>query len=236
MSEAAKRMRVLVVGATGLIGGEAIAIGAADPRVRILGLSRREATLPPGTRAEMVVADPQDWAQAIRTLKPHVVINALGTTWRKSGKSEEGFRAVDVNLVLDVARAAKNAGATDFIHVSSVGAAASSSNFYLKTKGEVEKALTGLKFRRLDIVRPGLLRGARGGDRRLKERAAIIASPLTDLFLHGGARKFRSIRGSEVATAAIAFAMEKAGGRFIHENDGLHLAAKRYRRTLESAD
>lgn len=236
MSEPGKQMRVLVVGATGLVGGHAIAIGSADPRVRVLGLSRSEARLAPGTRAEMIVAQPAEWPQAIRTLQPHVVINALGTTWRKSGRSEDAFRAVDVDLVLDVARAAKSAGATDFIHVSSVGAAASSSNFYLKTKGEVEKSLTGFKFRRFDIVRPGLLRGARSGDRRVMERLGILASPLTNLFLHGSARKYRAIKAVEVAQACISFALEKAGGRFIHENDGLRLAARRYARALESQD
>ena len=52
--------------------------------------------------------------------------------------------------------------------------------FYLRVKGEVEAALTKLKFRRLDILRPGLLRGRRSDDRRPLERLAMLASPLSD--------------------------------------------------------
>lgn len=231
------RLRVLVVGATGLIGGNVLSIGGAEPRVRMLAVARRETVTPVGTRVETMVADPNDWSQAIRTLRPQVVINALGTTWRRSGQSEEKFRAVDVDLVLDVARAAKAAGSVDFIHVSSVGAAASSSNFYLKTKGEVEKTLIGFKFRRLDILRPGLLRGQRSHDRRPKERLAIAASPLVDAVLHGTARQYRSIKAEQVALASIGLALEKAGGRFIHDNDAMLRSAGRYERErLQTAD
>ena len=111
------------------------------------------------------------------------------------------------------------------VAVSSAGAEAYSKNFYLQVKGETEAKLSKLEFLRLDILRPGLLRGHRGGDRRTGERLAIMASPIIDLFMHGRMRSFRSIPATKVATAALALAMRKTRGRYVHANEGIHRAA-----------
>jgi uncharacterized protein YbjT (DUF2867 family) len=155
-----------------------------------------------------------------------VLVCALGTTWRKSGKDETAFRAVDHDLVLSCARAARASGIDHAIVVSSVGADTASRNRYLRVKGEMEQALGRLSFRRLDIVRPGLLRGARG-DRRRRERLAMLASPLIDLLLWGDKRRYRSIRVEALARAIFALVQEKAAGRFVHEHDALHRAIRR---------
>jgi len=53
----------------------------------------------------------------------------------------------------------KRAGIEQFLLVSSVGADPGSSNFYLRTKGELERDLAALKLPALHIFRPGLLLG-----------------------------------------------------------------------------
>lgn len=220
--------RVLLVGASGLIGTavKRAALGRAD--VRLVALARREVPLPPGARMEMLVAPVDGWADAIAAIAPQGVICALGTTWNDAGKDEVAFRAVDERLVLDVARAARAAGADHFAHVSSVGADMASRTFYLRVKGEVEQALGKQGFRRLDILRPGLLRGARQGQRRIAETLGAMASPVADLLLHGQRRKYRSIRDHVVAQAALQCMLEKAGGRFTHEHDALLRLARRF--------
>jgi uncharacterized protein YbjT (DUF2867 family) len=107
MSEA---RRVLLIGATGLVGTRVMeqCVGRSD--VRLIALTRREAPMPRGARMEMLVADPADWEQSIATVAPDAVICALGTTWRKAGGDEAAFRAVDEDLVLRVAKAAKAGG------------------------------------------------------------------------------------------------------------------------------
>jgi hypothetical protein len=97
-------------------------------------------------------------------------------------------------------------------------------------KGEVERALIKLGFKRLDILRPGLLRGVRRGDLRFLESLGIVLSPVLDLLLHGGRRKFRSIGLVRLIDAIVGLSREKAGGRFIHEHDSLLFAAKKYQR------
>jgi uncharacterized protein YbjT (DUF2867 family) len=223
MSEA---RRVLLAGATGLVGNCVMEGAREQPWLRLVALSRREAPMPRGVRMEMMLADPAGWPEAVAAIAPEAAICALGTTLRRAG-SEEAFRAVDYDLVLMLARACPEAGVQNFVLVSSAGANPLSTTFYLRVKGEIEAAVSKLKFRRLDILRPGLLRGSRGDDRRPLERLGIIASPVTDLFLSGPKAGFRSISAHTVAAAATQCAREKAQGRFVHDNDGIRRAARR---------
>ena len=218
-------LRVALVGATGLVGSAVMQLAVGRSDVRLVAVARRESPLPVGARMEMFVAEPAQWGEVFEAVRPTALICALGTTWRKSGRDEEAFRAVDHDLVLDTARAAKAQGVERFVVVSSVGADAMSKNRYLRTKGEVERELGKLRFKRLDILRPGLLKGHRTSDLRPAERIGIALSPLIDLALQGRNRAYRSIRVDALARAALALAMRKAGGRFIHDSDALLRAA-----------
>ncbi len=222
------RQRLLLVGATGLVGGRLMAIAAERPDLRVVALTRREAPLPRGAKMEMMVAEPARWDEAVAMIGPTAAICALGTTWRKAGKDEAAFRLVDEELVLRVARAALTGGVRNFVFVSSVGANPAARSLYLRVKGEVENRLRKLGFHRLDILRPGLLRGRREGDIRLAERAGIVASPLANALLHGERRRYRAIDAGKVAEAALQCTREKARGSFIHEHDALLRLARRF--------
>ncbi len=210
----------LIVGATGLIGRAVIeGFGFAPLTV----LARREVE-GLASHHQQRVAPSEQWADIISSEKPAILISCLGTTIRQAG-SQEAFRAVDHDLVLAVADAAKRAGTAHMIAVSSVGAAAKSGNFYLRTKGETEDGLRALGFDRLDLIRPGLLRGDRPGPQRLGEGIATIAAPLTDALLHGSFRRYRSIAGETVAAAIVALASQGGSGVHIHENDAIRALA-----------
>jgi len=156
-----ERVRICLVGASGLTGSALIRASVGREDVRLVAVARRELDLPPGARMEVLLADPANWGDAIAAARPHTVVSALGTTWAKSGKDEVAFRAVDQELVLACARWSVEAGARQFISLSSVGADARARGLYLRVKGEVEDALVKVGIPRLDIVRPGLLRGKR---------------------------------------------------------------------------
>ncbi|MEE4450467.1 NAD(P)H-binding protein [Novosphingobium resinovorum] len=216
--------RICLVGATGLVGSAVMAEAVGREDVRIVGVGRREAVLPPGARMEMLVGEPIDWPGLIRAAQADVLVCALGTTIRAAG-SQEQFRAVDYDLVRFTAEAARGAGINRMIVVSSVEADRASTNFYLSVKGEAEEALGRLGFGRLDVLRPSLLRGAREEQRPL-ERAWQLAAPIADhLALHGRLRRFRSIRARDVARAILGLSREKAQGRFVHEHDALKRTA-----------
>jgi uncharacterized protein YbjT (DUF2867 family) len=105
--------------------------------------------------------------------------------------------------------------------VSSAMADPDSTNFYLRTKGQVEREIMELDFGRVDFMRPGLLRGNRIGPARSGAMLGILISPLTDMVLLGGWRKYRSIAADSVARAMVNLADADHQGRFIHENDAI---------------
>ncbi|GGD97529.1 nucleoside-diphosphate sugar epimerase [Tsuneonella deserti] len=218
-------LRIALVGATGLIGSEVMKLAVRREDMRLVAVARRESPLPQGARMEMFVADPSKWGEVFEAVRPQALICAVGTTWRKSGRDEDAFRAVDYDLVLATARAAKAAGIERMVAVSSTGADEMSKNRYLRTKGEVERELGRMKFKRLDILRPGLLKGQRIGDLRPLERLGSALSPLADLAMQGRWRAYRSIRAELVAKAALALTMRRAAGRFVHDNDAMLRAA-----------
>lgn len=229
-------VRVALVGATGLVGRRVIEIASAGDDVRILGIARREAPLPPGARMEMFVSEPSKWADVLDAVRPRALICALGTTWKKAGRDEAAFRAVDQDLVLATAEAAKRAGVPNMVMVSAAGASKHSKALYMRVKGETEEALTRIGFKRLDILHPGLLRGERQDDLRWGERAALLAAPLIDPLLSGSWQRFRSIDASVVAEAALGLALRRAGGRFTHDNEAMRRAAREWRRVGEPGE
>lgn len=214
-----EQTRVVLVGATGLIGGAVMTAAVGRSDIHLVAVARREVPLPKGARMEMLLSDTEHWPDAIAAGRPHTVVIALGTTIKAVGGDKAAFRAVDHDLVMECAMAAKAAGARQLIVVSSVGALFSSKNFYLSVKGEVEDKLAKLHFDRLDIIRPGLLRGHREGAPRPAERWGAIFSPLVDMLLMGSLRKYRSARASDLARVILALAGARQRGRQVHQHD-----------------
>lgn len=208
---------IFLVGATGLVG-------SAVARLTGATILARRAPADTGTRQPVIVAPGDRWAAIIADHRPATLISCLGTTIRQAG-SQSAFRAVDRDLLLECAGAAKAAGTRHLIAVSSVGASSKARNFYLRTKGEAEDGLRALGFDRLDLLRPGLLTGNRRGPPRLGEGMAMIAAPLTDALLHGGLRRFRSIPAETVARAIAELTGRTASGVHLHENDAIRTLA-----------
>jgi uncharacterized protein YbjT (DUF2867 family) len=222
--------RVLLLGATGLVGRAVLQAAVGRQDMRLLAITRNEIPLPAGARMEVLLAPVEGWDEAVATAAPTHVICALGTTIRQQGGDRDAFAAIDRDLVLRMAMHAKAAGARGFVVVSSVGADRASNNFYLRTKGEMEADLEKIGFTRLDVLRPGLLRGKRGGDVRVLERLGMIAAPIVSPLLGGKWRPYRAIRGTDVAAAALQATREKAPGRFYHAYDDIQRLAGRWHR------
>jgi uncharacterized protein YbjT (DUF2867 family) len=211
--------RIVLAGATGLVGKQVAEELAGAGTAEVYAVLRRSTdTLPPAVKQH--VAPIEEWPAIIAELRPDTAISCLGTTIRTAG-SQAAFRAVDFDLVVAVAGAARQAGAQHMITVSSVGASAKSSNFYLKTKGETEDALRALDFERVDCLRPGLLTGGSRLDSRPGEAIGIMLSPLTDLLMLGPLAKYRSTPSAKVAQAIVTLALGGGHGRFVHENDAI---------------
>lgn len=160
------RWTVVVAGATGLVGRQAVQALAADGRVgevRALVRGAATATATAGPWPAGVRACPLDWArldEAGDLLAADAVLCALGTTMRQAG-SRAAFRQVDHDHVLALARRARDRGARAFGVISALGADAGSFFFYNRVKGEMEAGLRAMGWPHLVIARPSLLLGER---------------------------------------------------------------------------
>lgn len=203
-------MKIVLAGATGLIGG-----------LLLPKLSGHEVTLVGRRRVDghdrQLIGAASEWPALMAGHSFDIAISALGTTQKIAG-SKAAFAAVDRDAVVAFGQAARGCGARQCIIVSSVGADPSASNVYLKTKGEAEAGLAAIGFERLDVIRPGLLRGNRGGPARTVESLAMAASPLTDLLTPRSLDRYRSVAADDVAKAIAALCGASGDDVHIHHN------------------
>jgi uncharacterized protein YbjT (DUF2867 family) len=208
-------MKAAIAGATGFIGSQLLELLKDDAVIgSVQVLSRRPLDLP--TKFTVIQGD---LLQPALTGPLDVAFCALGTTMAVAG-SKEAFYRVDHDLVLAFAKAAKAQGAEKFVLVSSIGADASSSNYYLKVKGEAESDLKALGFRSLIILQPSLLMGERR-EFRFGERVGQGAMTLLGPLMLGPLAKYRGIHGRTVANAMLRLAKENLPGVHVLESDRL---------------
>ena len=126
----------------------------------------------------------------------------LGTTIKSAG-SQSAFRRVDFEYVHVAAQLARAQRASGFVWVSSIGADAKSSNFYLRVKGELENAIMTMpQLNHAAAVRPSLLVGEREESRFGEQLGIALGSVISPLMI-GGLRKYRPIQAADVAQQMI---------------------------------
>lgn len=134
----------------------------------------------------------------------HIVINAVGIL---AGSGAQTFKAVHVDGARAAARAAREAGAKRFIHISAIGASASSPAHYAQTKAAGERAVLE-EFPGAVILRPSIVFGP---EDEFFNRFASMArvSPVLPL-IGGGRTRFQPVYVGDVA-AAIANVADGGG-------------------------
>ena len=164
--------RVLLTGATGLVGKHLLRMLIEKPEVsEIIALTRRK--LPDYLKVtNLVEEDLTDVLGPLQT-QVDVVFCCLGTT-RKLAGSKDAFVHVDYTLVVDTAIAGQRLGAQHLVVVSAHGANAHSPFFNSKVKGKMEQTLQNKQWPRLTIVRPSLLLG----ERETKRNGESLMAPL----------------------------------------------------------
>src|SRR5438034_3022121 len=150
----------LLAGATGLVGRALLHTLLDSPRYALVHALLRRAA-PSLATSEKLTLHSVDF-NALPPVMPAVddVYIALGTTIKAAG-SEAAFRHVDFDAVVNTARAAREAGATNLAVVSGLGANAKSRVFYNRVKGEMQDAVSRLGYTSVVIAQPSLLVGDR---------------------------------------------------------------------------
>lgn len=207
--------RILIAGASGLIGRELIKQLPAEHELTLL--CRK-----PGKEAHhWLPVDFDDLASVTLPRPVDIAFCALGTT-RKEAGSAEAFRRVDLDYVIAFAELARRHSCQRLIVVSSMGASARSPALYPRTKGEMEQALLAQSWPRLAIVRPAMLLGDRQPPRRSEQIFQTIY-PLFRPLLVGKLARWRAIEASQVAHAMIALSRQPAGSEIVENEQLLRL-------------
>lgn len=213
----------LLAGATGLVGGELLKILLERPEYgRVVAIVRRPLALS-HSKLEQRVVDFDRLAEHADAFAVDDVYCCLGTTIKRAG-SQAAQRRVDFDYPLAIAELARAQGARRYMLVSSMGADAKSSFFYMRLKGEVEAAVTGAGLPAVHIFRPSLLLGQRQ-EVRFGERIAVALSPLYGLLMSA---RSRPIAARDVAQAMVNVANgPEAAGTHIYPNDEVQRLARR---------
>ena len=146
-------MKAIVIGATGAVGKDLVEeLLSRREYEKIITFTRRPLDIK-SEKIESYIIDfdrPSDWAHLV---KGDVLFSALGTSLKQAGSKEAQYR-IDHDYQLSFAKAARENGVPHVVLVSSLGANRSSSIFYLKLKGLIERDVEALQFPQLSILRP----------------------------------------------------------------------------------
>ncbi|WP_183561670.1 oxidoreductase [Mucilaginibacter sp. SP1R1] len=209
--------KAIIAGSSGLIGSKLLDILLQQPFYdEVLILVRKE--LPTKhPKLKQLVVDFDHLEAYSSQLTGHALFCCLGTTKAKT-PDQATYRKIDHDYPVWLGQLAQQNGVNQFHLVSSIGANASSSVFYIKTKGQTEADLQQLGFPALHIYRPSMLMGKRT-DRRPTEKIAVVLFNVIDPLLFGSLKKYRSIPAQTVAMAMYKQSIKTDTGSFIYESD-----------------
>jgi uncharacterized protein YbjT (DUF2867 family) len=207
-------MKILLLGATGLVGKNVLAQALAHPAITgVVAPTRRP--LAPQPKLINLVADRLD---SLLDLTKGIdgVVCALGTTISKAG-SKEAFREVDYVLPLQFARSAHAYGVETFVLVSASVASVSSAMFYPRIKGEIERDIELVGLRSLTIVRPSIIGGERNEPRFREAVALRLMSVLAPIL----PKKFHVNPAPAIAAAILSAVTTAEPGRHFRYAESL---------------
>ena len=185
----------IIIGATGLIGGTLVEQILENPAYsKVVLLLRKPLNINHSKLFQEVLDfDNPDTSKIVGD----DLFCAMGTTLAKAGSKEAQYK-IDCTYPFEIGKIAKANGVKQYILVSSIGADFSSSNFYLKTKGDLEQKIKSLNFQNFVSLRPSFLLGDRK-EFRLGEKIGVVMAKILSPLMIGGLKKYRGIEASKVA-------------------------------------
>ena len=215
----------LIIGSTGLIGSHLLDLLLESQEYeKIITFVKRDSGIQhPKLKQHIIDFDKPE------TYKELVVGDdffcSIGTTIKKAG-SQNAFRKVDFEYPKQFASLAQQNKVKQFLIITSLGADANSSNFYLKTKGEIQDFLKNCAFESISILQPSLLLGNRT-EFRLGEKMGVYFMKLFSFLFIGNLKKYKAIQSEAVAKAMFIIAQKNYKGFQIIESDGIQEIANK---------
>ena len=202
------RLSMVIAGATGLIGKSTVDLALDNEGVdHIYSLSRRPITIEHSKLTQLLSPDLSIPSEGDVPSSPIIGVITLGTTLKKAG-SKEKLRAIDVDLVVNVAKGMHKLGVKQIIVVSCLGASVNSRSHYLRCKGEMEAELQQLKFEQVTFMHPGSLVGSREETRKDEKILQCVLNIVSPIMI-GKLADFKPVKAHDVANAIIQLAVEE---------------------------
>jgi uncharacterized protein YbjT (DUF2867 family) len=173
-----ERMKVILFGATGMVGQAALREALLDPGVeRVLAVGRNGTGQRHEKLCELVLADLTDYSCASGDLAGYdACFFCLGVS--SAGMSEADYRRVTVDIAVAAGRALSAANpAMTFIFVSGTGtdSTGKSRTMWARVKGEAENAIFALPFKAAYAFRPAFIRPMHGITSRTRSYRVLYA-------------------------------------------------------------
>tara|TARA_B110000467_G_scaffold9746_1_gene8388 strand:- start:496 stop:1161 length:666 start_codon:yes stop_codon:yes gene_type:complete len=109
-------------------------------------------------------------------------------------KDRKNHFKIEHDYIFNIAKKAKEMGANNLSIISAVGANSNSSNFYLSTKGLIEEDLKNLRYKNINILRPGhIITNKEINEIGFLVWVIDIFFKLVNPFLKSSLRKYRGI-------------------------------------------
>ena len=151
-----KRLKAIVLGATGATGQELVKLLLNDPNFSKVTIFVRKK---PRIKHEKLTTYEIDFSRLNEykgLIHGDVIFSALGTTLSQAGSKTQQY-LVDFNYQYEFAKIGSENKVIHYSLVSSVGANINSPFFYPKTKGALEEAVKKLGFNNIYIFQPPFL-------------------------------------------------------------------------------
>ena len=151
-----KRLKAIVLGATGATGQELVKLLLNDPNFSKVSIFVRKK---PRIKHEKLTTYEIDFSRLNEykgLINGDVIFSALGTTLSQAGSKTQQY-LVDFNYQYEFAKIGSVNKVIHYSLVSSVGANIKSPFFYPKTKGALEEAVKKLGFNNIYIFQPPFL-------------------------------------------------------------------------------
>lgn len=216
----------IVLGATGLTGGELLNRLLKDERYEKIKLFSRSTTGLKSAKIEEHLIDLFELDQYAEDFKADEVHCCIGTTQART-PDDEIYRKIDYGIPVTAAQLAKENGIERFLVISSLGADADSKFFYNRTKGEMERDVLAQGIAETYIFQPSLIAGKRK-EKRPFEAAWKKVMSVGNHLLVGPLKKYKSIHAGLIADAMIYVANNKYSATRI-ESDEIREIATSYR-------
>jgi uncharacterized protein YbjT (DUF2867 family) len=201
-----------IIGATGLIGSHLLSLLQQDNYYHTIRVLVRRPLEDNHPRTEVKLIDFDDEESfKLGIYGSDAVFVAVGTTQQKVRGDKEAYRKVDHDIPVKAARYCRETDCPQLLVVSSVGADAKASNFYLQLKGEMEEGVKAQNVTSVTVFRPSLLIGNRE-EKRVGEKVAQVIMPFLALGMFGPLSKYKPVHAADVAKAMMLTAKKETPG------------------------